>query len=61
MFKNRKKIRFVLKSGRIFDVTVSKLTVTGNGSGITKMEWTDMRPRPLFFFKCEDVAAVFEL
>ena len=59
MFKKRKKVRLVFKTGQIINVTVSKLTATFQGSGLIKLEWVDMRPNPIYI-DIDQVAAIFE-
>jgi len=60
MFGKRKKIRLLFKSGQTIEVTVAKLVVTRKESEMLRMEWTDMRPRPLFL-DIDQIVAVFEL
>lgn len=60
MFRKSKRVRLVFKSGRVEDVRVDELKVKLQGSRIVSMEWTNMRPRPLYL-SLDELAAVLEL
>lgn len=62
MFRKSKRVRLIFKSGRVEDVRVDELKVTrrDNGATLTQMEWTNMRPRPLYL-SLDELAAVLEL
>lgn len=60
MFRKRHRFRLVFKSGRTEEIRARELSVTRKESQILKMEWVDMRPRPLFL-DLDEIAAVLQL
>lgn len=54
-------VRIIYKSGAVQDVECENFTVLFSpAKGLTRIEWENARPRPLFL-GIDDIAAVYEM